>query len=43
MPEAMWLLEVKEFGPITVAIDTKGNNLFQKITSKAKEKKQNFF
>ena len=43
MPEAMWLLEVKEFGPITVAIDTEGNNLFEMVTKNAKKKKQKFF
>lgn len=30
MPEAMWVLRVKEFGPLIVSIDTKGNNLFEK-------------
>nr|NIP67188.1 fumarate hydratase [Candidatus Bathyarchaeota archaeon]NIU81414.1 fumarate hydratase [Candidatus Bathyarchaeota archaeon]NIV68031.1 fumarate hydratase [Candidatus Bathyarchaeota archaeon]NIW15913.1 fumarate hydratase [Candidatus Bathyarchaeota archaeon] len=29
MPEAMWVLEVEEFGPLTVAIDAHGNSLFQ--------------
>ena len=43
MPEAMWLLEVKEFGPITVAIDTEGNNLFEIVTKNAKKKKQKIF
>jgi L(+)-tartrate dehydratase beta subunit len=28
MPEAMWIMRVKEFGPLIVSIDTKGNNLF---------------
>lgn len=28
MPEALWILEVREFGPLVVSIDTKGNNLF---------------
>ena len=28
MPEAMWVMRVKEFGPLIVSIDTKGNNLF---------------
>lgn len=30
MPEAMWVMRVKEFGPLIVSIDTKGNNLFEK-------------
>jgi L(+)-tartrate dehydratase beta subunit len=29
MPEAMWVLRVREFGPLIVSIDTKGNNLFE--------------
>ncbi len=29
MPEALWVLKVKEFGPLVVSIDTKGNNLFE--------------
>jgi L(+)-tartrate dehydratase beta subunit len=28
MPEALWVLRVKEFGPLIISIDTKGNNLF---------------
>jgi L(+)-tartrate dehydratase beta subunit len=30
MPEAMWVCRVKEFGPLIISIDTKGNNLFEK-------------
>jgi len=29
MPEAFWILKVKEFGPLVVTIDTEGNNLFK--------------
>lgn len=29
MPEALWVMKVKEFGPLIVSIDTKGNNLFE--------------
>ena len=28
MPEALWDMKVKEFGPLIVSIDTEGNNLF---------------
>jgi fumarate hydratase subunit beta len=27
--EALWVLDVKNFGPLVVAIDTKGNNLYR--------------
>lgn len=29
MPEAMWVMRVKNFGPLIISIDTKGNNLFE--------------
>jgi len=29
MPEAFWILKVKEFGPLIISIDTQGNNLFE--------------
>ena len=29
MPEALWIMKVKEFGPLIVSIDTQGNNLFE--------------
>jgi fumarate hydratase subunit beta len=39
MPEAMWILEVEDFGPLTVAIDAHGNNLFETIQNKVDEEK----
>jgi len=33
MPEAFWVMRVKELGPLIVSIDTHGNNLFE--TNKA--------
>ncbi len=29
MPEAMWVMQVKEFGPLIVSVDTHGQNLFE--------------
>jgi L(+)-tartrate dehydratase beta subunit len=29
MPEALWALRVRDFGPLIVSIDTLGNNLFE--------------
>jgi fumarate hydratase subunit beta len=40
MPEAMWSLEVEDFGPLTIAIDAHGNNLFETIKTKAEKEKQ---
>jgi L(+)-tartrate dehydratase beta subunit len=39
MPEALWCLRVKEFGPLIVSIDTKGNNLFETNKARFNEKK----
>lgn len=43
MPEAMWVLEVEEFGPLTVAIDSHGNNLFEDVKKKVEENKQKIY
>jgi fumarate hydratase subunit beta len=40
MPEALWILDVENFGPLTVAIDAHGNNVFEAIQTKANKKKQ---
>jgi tartrate dehydratase beta subunit/fumarate hydratase class I family protein len=29
MPEAVWIFEVKEFGPLVVAMDSTGDSLYQ--------------
>jgi len=39
MPEALWILEVEEFGPLAVAIDSHGNNLFENVAKKVEEKR----
>jgi len=43
MPEALWVFEVDDFGPITVAIDAHGNNLFEEIQKKAEESKPKIY
>jgi len=35
-PEALWILEVEEFGPLTVIIDSEGRNYYDEVRSKAK-------
>jgi len=37
MPEALWILKTEEFGPLTVAIDSHGNNLFEDVKKKTEE------
>lgn len=43
MPEAMWVMEVEDFGPLTVAIDSHGNNLFQNVMKKVEQSKQKIY
>lgn len=39
MPESLWVSRVKNFGPLIISIDTKGNNLFEKNKTVFNEKK----
>lgn len=39
MPEAFWVFEVEDFGPLSVAIDSHGNNLFEEVKKKAEERR----
>ncbi len=43
MPEAMWVFDVEEFGPLTIAIDSHGNNLFTDIQKTVEEKRQKIY
>lgn len=43
MPEALWVFEVKNFGPLTVAIDTYGNNLFEDLKKNIEGNRQRIF
>jgi L(+)-tartrate dehydratase beta subunit len=40
MPEALWVSRVKNFGPLIISIDTKGNNLFETNKARFNEKKE---
>jgi len=37
MPEALWKLQVEDFGPLTVTIDSNGNSLYEEVGKKVKE------
>jgi tartrate/fumarate subfamily iron-sulfur-dependent hydro-lyase beta chain len=37
MPEALWKMEVERFGPLIVAIDAHGNNLYDVVNAKVKD------
>ncbi|MEM3517318.1 MAG: FumA C-terminus/TtdB family hydratase beta subunit [Candidatus Bathyarchaeia archaeon] len=36
LPEAIWVLKVKNFGPIVITMDSKGKNLYLDVAKKAK-------
>ncbi len=36
-PEAIWILEVKDFGPLTVAIDAHGNSLYGQVRERVEK------
>ena len=38
MPECLWKFRVKDFGPLTVGIDTHGNSLYHDVQAAAQEK-----
>ncbi len=38
MAEAVWLLRVRDFGPLTVVIDARGNNLYDKRLAEARSR-----
>ena len=40
MPETLWINRVKEFGPLIISIDTKGNNLINQNKSEFQKKKK---
>jgi len=40
MPESLWVMRVKELGPLIVSIDTHGNNLFESNKTVFNERKK---
>jgi fumarate hydratase subunit beta len=42
-PEALWTLEVEDFGPLTVAIDTQGRNLHADVAKQVDENKKKIY
>jgi len=43
MPEALWVFEVEEFGPLIIAIDSHGNNIFEEVGRKAEESRAKIY
>ncbi|MEM3627571.1 MAG: FumA C-terminus/TtdB family hydratase beta subunit [Candidatus Bathyarchaeia archaeon] len=42
-PEALWIFEVEDFGPLAIAIDSHGNNLFMDVQRKVEENKKKIY
>ena len=42
-PEALWILETEDFGPLTVAIDSHGNNLYIDAQKKVEKNKKKIY
>jgi L(+)-tartrate dehydratase beta subunit len=40
MPESLWINRVREFGPLIISIDTKGNNLIEQNKKVFNEKEE---
>jgi L(+)-tartrate dehydratase beta subunit len=43
MPECLWKFRVKDFGPLTVGIDSQGNSLFHDVQERAKAKLEELY
>jgi fumarate hydratase subunit beta len=43
MPEAFWVFEVEDFGPLSIAIDSHGNNLYDDVKKKAEEQRMKIY
>jgi tartrate/fumarate subfamily iron-sulfur-dependent hydro-lyase beta chain len=43
MPEALWILEVERFGPLIVAIDATGENLFERVKDGVEQNRQKVY
>jgi L(+)-tartrate dehydratase beta subunit len=43
MPECLWKFRVKDFGPLTVAIDARGNSLYHDVQEQAKRKLEELY
>jgi len=43
MPECLWKFRVKDFGPLTVGIDSHGNSLFHDVQERAKARLEELY
>jgi L(+)-tartrate dehydratase beta subunit len=38
MPECLWKFRVKDFGPLTVGIDSHGNSVYRDVQAEARKR-----
>jgi L(+)-tartrate dehydratase beta subunit len=43
MPECLWRFRVKDFGPLTVGIDSHGNSLYRQVQEQARKKLEDLY
>ena len=43
MPECLWKFRVKDFGPLTVAIDSHGNSLYHDVQEQARKRLEDLY
>jgi L(+)-tartrate dehydratase beta subunit len=43
MPECLWKFRVRDFGPLTVAIDARGNSLYHDVQAQAKKRLEELY
>ena len=43
MPEALWIMEVKRFGPLIVAIDSYGSNLYDEVRTNVEQNQKDIY
>lgn len=43
VPEALWVLKAKKFGPLVVGMDTKGNSIYKDLKGKALDKVEKWY
>lgn len=43
MPEAMWVLEADQFGPLVVTMDCKGNSVYEEVKDRARRVLQEIY
>jgi L(+)-tartrate dehydratase beta subunit len=43
MPECLWKFRVKDFGPLTVAIDAHGNSLYHDVQAEAHKRLEDLY